>query len=144
MSPPGSSHVSSVNSSDSHLPPPSPSRLVPLSDAADAPLLEHSVLIPEIVDHNATPALAYDNLEAEVEPTRRNGNFGAEDRERLLRGYVEYGEEEDGFLEGVNGREEAEVSLGAEDGPLKSGAARGIGASFWRPIRIGVRRSRSM
>ena len=142
-------------SSKSHLP--SPSRLTSLfepenssrASAQKAPL-EHSALVPETIDHNAPPALAHDSLEVEAEPRRRRGSFGAEDRERLLRGYAEYGYNYDGAADGADGTmagrgEVSQGILGAEhDGVVEHGAAKGLGASFWRSSRRRVGHPRSM
>ena len=106
-----------------------------LSDTSSpARLLEHS---PESVDHNAPPALARDLAEAEAEPRRRKGSFGDEDRERLLRGYAEYGDNYDDTAErayegragGSHGTPEV-----ADENWVRDGSMRGLGASFWQPI----------
>lgn len=153
-----SARDSNPSSEESHLPSPSPSRLTSPSEpgnpshapAQTAPL-EHSALVLETVDHNALPALAHDSTQAEAEPRQRRGVFGAADRERLLRGYAEYGDDYDGEAEradrGIEGRGEGSQGvLEAEDddGSAKDGAAKRIGASFWRLRRRGVGHPRSM
>lgn len=109
--------------------------------SAPAKLLEHS---PESVDHNAPPALAHDLAEAEAEPRRRKGSFGDEDRERLLRGYAEYGDNYDDTAErAYEGR--AGGSHGtpedADENRVRDGS---LGASFWQPIWKKVRHPKRM